>query len=686
MRTLLVSKFGFGAEDVMVLTNSQASREGISRAFREHLIDLATQGVATVFFYAGYGSQVTNSLSKTADLMDESIVASDSSAGAPDIRLHELRRYINAALDRGASVTAIFDCSFRASAPDGLQAPSHCRALPADGQDARDASDPGPDPGQHPLARGLLLWASRSTQPAGEVFEATQTQGAFTRALTAALRKAPSAESAREIFRQTQGLLRAGASLQEPALRTSLERLDDNLFGEPGTGARHPTTIAVAAIEGSSVSLAGGIAAGLRAGCELRRAGAAARDQPPRLQVVSTDGPARAAAAVVLGSVKEVNAGDLFEVDVWTAPNTARLRLWLPPAAPSLEEIEAATPILEEIRRSCRWSWVADPTEFTPAIIAAWGERGWVLRQPGKPLSHLGQTLSASALAERLEAADAANKPSLFVRLPPSGNLRKELDLGADREELVEVVATPSEADYWLVGRLGPTRLEYAWVLRDGGLEGATNLPLPVRTDWYQNSQETNGPQSLRNQLTDGAFRIASMKMWLLLQSPPDDGSFPYHLALRNSETGKLKTEGVVREGEHYTFALVPTGPKPRRPVQSRHVYVFVLDSDGRRQLIFPNPDAPSALVADGALIPLAQAGFTVGPPYGMDTYFLLSTVEPLPDPTVLASDGVRSRGGGSDEATAPVKLLYEGEETRGAVPTASQWSIERLYVHSQPR
>lgn len=57
-RELLVRRFGFHQDDVLVLTDQQATREDIETAFIEHLIEQAKEGDVVVFHFSGYGSQV----------------------------------------------------------------------------------------------------------------------------------------------------------------------------------------------------------------------------------------------------------------------------------------------------------------------------------------------------------------------------------------------------------------------------------------------------------------------------------------------------------------------------------------------------------------------------------------------------------------------------------------------------
>lgn len=57
-RELLVHRFGFNPNDIVTLTNQQATREGIETAFLSHLTEQAQPGDVVVFHFSGFGSRV----------------------------------------------------------------------------------------------------------------------------------------------------------------------------------------------------------------------------------------------------------------------------------------------------------------------------------------------------------------------------------------------------------------------------------------------------------------------------------------------------------------------------------------------------------------------------------------------------------------------------------------------------
>ncbi len=81
---------------------------------------------------------------------------------------------------------------------------------------------------------------------------------------------------------------------------------------------------------------------------------------------------------------------------------------------------------------------------------------------------------------------------------------------------------------------------------------------------------------------------------------------------------------------------------------------------------------------------------FSISEPFGVDTYFLLTTEDPITNPGVLDFDGVRTKGGtrgGGPEDPLTQLLNENGAATRGVAskPVPVRWSIEHLTLRSVP-
>src|SRR5215813_226382 len=78
MRQLLIGKFEFPSENVLVLKDAQATHVAIINAIQSHLIAKAQPGDIVVFDYSGHGSQMKDATGKMPNGLDETIVPHDS--------------------------------------------------------------------------------------------------------------------------------------------------------------------------------------------------------------------------------------------------------------------------------------------------------------------------------------------------------------------------------------------------------------------------------------------------------------------------------------------------------------------------------------------------------------------------------------------------------------------------------
>ena len=77
MRRVLVEKFQFPPENILILKDSQATHAGIIEAIKGHLIAKAQQGDIVVLHYSGHGSQMKDITGKMISGVDETIVPYD---------------------------------------------------------------------------------------------------------------------------------------------------------------------------------------------------------------------------------------------------------------------------------------------------------------------------------------------------------------------------------------------------------------------------------------------------------------------------------------------------------------------------------------------------------------------------------------------------------------------------------
>ena len=676
MRDVL-SLHGFESDNVAVLLNEDASREAILEALRSVLVEQSEPGDIAFFYFAGHGSQVANS--SEVDGLDETLVPADANEGAWDIRDKELRRIFGDVLDRGAQLVAVVDACHSGGISRGFPA-GKTRALSRDPRDIAGArkeepADRRPPPGD----RGaLIMSASQSHQYALEARDETgMAHGLFTLTLLRALRSASPDESADSIIQRTKAYILAEGQRQQPSADASIERLGSPFFGGESKVKRGSVRVPVTALlPNGEIELAAGIALRLGPGSILVNA----EHSDVKIRILRNDGVSRSVAERVTSDGSPTNVGDVFELEQWIPPMGAQLSVWA--ATPvSNAKLDALTDQLARVRDADCIRMVDDPTgDHSQLNIATWNGNGWTLRTDEGLEIDLGKKLSKRQLCSRLAGGGEKN---LFVSLPPSTALLEQLRFVNDSASAIELTSDIRAAHYILAGRFASSR-EYAFVLPSATRPGSVDAALPKRTDWIA---EKDGAV-----LDNYAKRLARLRAWLTLEPPGGSvADFPYDLALKSGERYVDTPNASIVDGEIFELVLrMPPNAVRDSRARGHYVYVFAMDSAGNRSLLFPGPQQG---IGENFLpakptgrwpeeIPLGVR-IMVSPPYGLDTYFMLFSREPLPNPAVLQAQGV-VRGGGSESPLGA--LLQSVNSTRGtSVVTPVNWSISRIPFRSMP-
>ena len=647
MRELLVLLRGFDARDIVTLRDQAATRDAILAAMSCLGSTAAKDDVVFVYF-AGHGSQVRNSRSDEPDKLDESIVPADSRRGAADIRDKELRRIFNAILDRGARLTVIIDACHSGSGARGLLTLAQPRGIKPDLRDVADGTEYGP----RPENRGaIVISAAHDDEDARETRgDRGAMHGAFTWAWLRAMRDAMAGETVSETFARAAARLRAEMPFQNPVFAG-----DGRLpFLGSGVATRSErTAFAIERVHGSTAFVSGGWAHGITEGSELRPIG----ERTSPLIVTTLLGLGRCEARVP--ATAHVRSGMLLELSGWAAPPPRPLRIAIPRA-----DIDVAA----FARRIKYVKLIHDPTVRTPDFVLRRAGDGWELVDANRRVRTFASDDEAVKDVAHLDG-------TLFVQLPATPAIAAEIAGPA----VIEVVERAEDADYVLVGRYARNRVEYAWLRPNARRSDRRSSSLPLRTTWT-----TDAPDAAAI-LRDRALRLHKIQAWMLLESPAE-GRWPYRLGLRRDSDRQLVGDGArVTGGETYTLEL--SAATSLAHVGRRHVYVFTIDSWGQSTLLYPISGSvenhfPLAGVPPPAVISL-PAKFAIAPPYGTDTYILLTTEEPLTNPAILEWDGVRSAMPNAASALERLLVLTSSIERGARVLTSSTWSIERIVIES---
>jgi hypothetical protein len=683
MHEVVQYSYGFKAADVTVLKDQQATR----RAILDGLAGLAAAAKSddsVLFYYSGHGSQVRNSFSAEEDKLDESIIPADSRRGAPDIRDKELQRWFNRILDRGARLTVVIDACHSGSLARGLAGGGSIRQVITDPRDVAD-----PSTGPQPEDRGaLVLSAARDHDPAFETND-DGLRGAFTWSLVRALRDFDRDEPISDTFTRARALLQTSHPGQEPVIAGLPSVRARPFLGNRIDRRERRPVIAIQKIqEDGTYLLEGGWMSGVTVGSELRFAqNPALRLEVTKLRGISLS-EARALPLRGTGDRRpparvssRLAAGELLEITNWAPPPARPLRVWIPQGG------ERALRFAQELRNTAadrRIQWIDDPVETTPRQLLRWNGRGW----------ELVAGLQGAGVLTVASLDDVACGTSLFVQLP----IPEKVAQAVSDVDGIELTAGPDTADYILAGRLGARNADYAFVRPRASARDAERSPLPLRTAWM--------PETSAYALRDALTRLQRAHAWHDLQSPQGASAY-YSLAICRKDDGVLVSDGILL-GERVHHLVLRAGATPPEGVFTKFIYAFIIDSQGKSVLLFPAPRkgdvenrlpvtaaAAKPVVSPPPEISLDGDPFLVTAPYGVDTYFLLTTDEPLLALSSLEWDGVQGKHdvrGNSDPVPpkSPLERLLartlsgrRGDPDQEPVRTPPNWSLEKVAFHS---
>lgn len=726
MHRMLLTR-GFKEADILELVNGQATADAILTTLQSHLIDKARPGDNSLFYFAGHGARIRNLHATLPCGCDVTMVPYDAPKGVPALRNKELA-HIYQKVPKGVSLTVIQDNCYSSGGARGLASPLVTRDAPEDSRTVDDPWDPKVKPVDQQENPVLILAASQPDQKAEELDVTDEPDltgdsglphGRFTFALLQAMRDSLPNESAAIIFQRTRNYMHSGNTTQEPSM-LGVGRGEKGLFGQPAVSASAIVPM-VKDVTAYTVLLDRGQATGLREGCELRQVsavGKAEADSKMRLQITRLVGLDEAEATVMSGArLEDVHRGDRFNVDKWIQFSGAALSVYVPAVAPPMDALLAFAPQVKSVVDRLKLIWVADPTRRVPDFTVGWNGRSWELRRAKGKTTDMGAKPTAERLASELKAVTTGD---FFLELPPPTEwLPKGLKLGEGTDNPAVAVnsKSPASAQYMLAGAWSGDQIEYAWVapnLTQEALDrqlqhvNQANMPvsvaLPLRTKAVKVGAGSSQPPYA---LTDYALRLAKVRSWLLLEAPSESSMpFPYHVALKEISSGKFNATGTVVEDQAYHIVLqadqktlddfVERYQNAPRGVPKSFVYVFVIDSRGSGQLVFPAREdngvvnhLPDTQMVDGRLtlpaeIPISPT-LTIGDPFGVDSYMLLTTATALGNPDVLTFDGP---GGTRGAADGPLERLLGGlGESRGIrIPTPADWSIQRTFIRSIPK
>jgi hypothetical protein len=648
----------------------------------------SSAGDIVVIYFAGHGSQVKNSLSDEEDKRDESMVPADSYLGVKDIRDKELATIFNMFAEKGVILTIIYDCCHSGSigrGPTANDMPKLRYAPPDESYDAMDSSLV-----IAPERRGVLIMsASQDFEYASEQYDANgNPHGAFTIALLQTLTTLPVNCSASNLFASVRAIIKYYGKKQEPVLAGTEERKKQTLFGIETGILSGKMMIAVLNIKGSEIILQGGIAVGIYIKSELEKA--LNPTSSIKIKIIALEGLNRCKAVVTSGNIADIQPGDLFELKSWSLPEGSTLKVYIPESDINYNQLVINAKMLYKIAEHKKYILILDPEKIAPSHVIFYQNGNWFIGLPDMKSIDLGTKLSKKKIIDNLPAG-----AKIYISLPLPAEMKNMLPDRYKASTAVEPQVEPLKAQYYLSGRWNNNWLEYAYILPQvSGQDTAFDLTMPLRTDYFKYENTNSGKTIIADSLIEYSLRLAKIKAWLILPGPPDDGSFPFDFQIKNTSTDQcLNNSQGVKLGDILGLVLITNEKYISGWDRSkRYIYVFNIDCKGKMTLLFPQNGSVENRMprVDEMGRPFhemnlgAKKLFKITEPLGTDTYIMLATNEPIPNPDIFNQEGVRIRGGQEDSPSVMQNLLNIGTRTRGELMTPSEWGIQRIIVKSK--
>jgi uncharacterized caspase-like protein len=250
IKALLIGKFEFPPQNVLVLKDAQATHAGIIAAILNHLIANVQKDDIVVFHYSGHGSQMKDVTGKKISGLDETIVPYDSrdpNGQVFDISGAELHGLLLQLAARTKNITFILDSCHSGTLVRGARV----RGIPAD---ERKPPDQLPSyavvtrelgqPGDNPSLKYAFIAAATSRETAFEHFAESKEHGALTYFLIQQLRSSGPAVTYRDIMDNVAGNVTANYPAQHAQLEGA--EIDQFVFGDGTSLARSFVTVSPA--------------------------------------------------------------------------------------------------------------------------------------------------------------------------------------------------------------------------------------------------------------------------------------------------------------------------------------------------------------------------------------------------------------------------------------------------------
>jgi hypothetical protein len=290
IRDVLVTRFGFPAENVKMVLNQDATRAAMQEGITGWLASNARPGDNVVVFFAGHGSQMWDENGDEDDGLDETLAPADVLPTSTEFDIADDTFGEWLATLPTANVVVILDNCNSGTGTRSVTPFSRSRQL---GRDINTITKPASVsrraiPGQTDktgfdagAARVLELAAAQPDQAAVDAyFPATDgaeafNGGAFTTFLVRQLWRAPAKATYEQVFADVREALKRNRFQQVPLLSEVGMRSSPLFFIEGGMTEVADASLPIRSVAGGVAELGGGVTLGITAGAVFETAGGA---------------------------------------------------------------------------------------------------------------------------------------------------------------------------------------------------------------------------------------------------------------------------------------------------------------------------------------------------------------------------------------------------------------------------
>ncbi len=683
VKQVIISRFSFPEKNVQEIVNYDATRENILKGM-ENLLKESQQNDIAFIYYAGHGSQVKNSMSAEKDKKDESMVPVDTwKEGVADIRDKELAKMFNRFIDKGVKLTIIYDCCHSGSIARGLY-PSKSRFIAESNYDAKDNSAPVP-PETRKKSSYLIMSAAQDNEFAQEQFDDVDSaHGAFTLALMKAMDQQSVTTSAQNLFTGLRAVLKSNGKSQEPVLAGDIERFDQTLFGIDKAKLSDKKLFSILDVKGNVIILQGGLAAGINVGNELTSVNGGTK-----IRVTGLLGISQSEAIIVSGAAGNIKPGELMEVTNWVASSGPLLKIYVPGGKYSYEDVQKLAAVNAELKKSTNVKWINTFDKDEPDISVNVVNNKYIVNNYAMGQAGTKELKDYSAASINT----IAKGKNLFVNLPAVTNLVAALQAKLSVYKTIQIVTNPSEAQYVLYGTIDANnKVAYGLMKSEISARDAMSS-MPLYTAYYPLANNTDEAyRVLVDSLFEASLKLSKIRGWLTITPPKDAGFYPYHLTMRNKQSGKVIDTSGVKISTPMSLSIEANEDYLAKKIDAKYIYVFTIDINGKIQLVFPAAGDGNS----GNKFPFFSEGMPVKSfiikddmeawyPVGTDNYFLIASKEPITGYNkIFNQEGVRGEAKGVEDPNPLSSLLDMGNEStaRGnRETTPATWNLIRLPI-----